>query len=194
MKAQAESVFAYEKTSRTPIFDTETTDLFKLLNANNYQKGAWVLHMLRMSLGDDVFFRGIRDYYHAHKDATASTEDLRAALEKASGKNLKDFFQRWVYGVGHPKYEVSADYVERQAEIKVVLRQTQPGDAFPDPVLIRVITDDGGGPYELLIKPDGKETVRAVKLTNALTRKLLTRYRVQVDPHRTILKEVTMRP
>ena len=193
MKAQADSVFAYEKNSRTPIFDTETTDLFKLLNANNYQKGAWVLHMLRMSLGDDVFFRGIRDYYHAHKDRTASTEDLRAALEKASGKDLKDFFQRWVYGVGHPKYHATAEYLARQAEIRVVLRQVQPGDAFPDPVLIRVITDEGG-PYELIMKPDGKEAVASVKLTNALTRKQLTSYRVQVDPGHTILKEVTIRP
>ncbi|HET8783250.1 MAG TPA: M1 family metallopeptidase, partial [Pyrinomonadaceae bacterium] len=125
MKAQAETAFAYEKKKRTPIFDRETEDLFELLNANNYQKGAWVLHMLRSSLGDDVFFRGIRDYYHAHKDGTASTEDLRAALEKASGKDLKDFFQRWVYDSGHPIYQVSPEFL--RDELRIIVRQVQPG-------------------------------------------------------------------
>jgi aminopeptidase N len=192
MKAQAEAVFAYEKKKRTPIFDRDTEDLFELLNANNYQKGAWVLHMLRSSLGDEVFFRGIRDYYHAHKDGAASTEDLRAALEKASGKDLKDFFQRWVYGVGHPKYVVTPEYSARGSEVRVVLRQLQAGDAFPDPVPIRVTTDDGV--HELIMKPSGRETVATVKLTNALTRRLLPKFNVQVDPRNTILKEVTLKP
>src|SRR5688572_23465787 len=61
MKAAAQNVFAYEKRKLTPIFDRDTENLMELLNANNYQKGAWVLHMLRSSLGDEVFFRGIRD-------------------------------------------------------------------------------------------------------------------------------------
>lgn len=193
MKAAAESVFAHEKKSRTPIFDRDTENLMDLLNANNYQKGAWVLHMLRSSLGDDVFFRAIRDYYHAHKDGTASTEDLRAALEKASGKNLKDFFQRWVYGVGHPKYHVTAQYLAREEEIRVVLRQVQPGEAFPEPVPIRVLTDETG-PYELIVKFNGKEAVGTVKLTNVLTRRPFLKYSAQVDPGNTILKEVTVRP
>ena len=102
----AETYFNFEKKTRIPIHDTETEDLFKLLNANNYQKGAWVLHMLRHELGDENFFRGIRNYYDAHRGSLASTEDLRAALEQASGKNLQEFFARWVYGAGHPSYEL----------------------------------------------------------------------------------------
>ena len=192
MKTQAETVFAYEKKKRTPIFDRDTEDLFELLNANNYQKGAWVLHMLRSSLGDDVFFRGIRDYYHAHKDGNASTEDLRAALEKASGKDLKSFFQRWVYGVGHPKYHVSAEYLAQEGEIRVVLRQLQPGEAFPDPVPIVVRTPDG--PHELIMKPSGKEAVATVKLASALTERPSLNFNVQIDPRQTILKEVTLKP
>src|SRR2546421_3362493 len=103
MKRAADSYFAYEKLTRTPIHDTETEDLMKLLNANNYQKGAWVLHMLRSQLGDEAFFNGLRDYYNAHKSANATSEDLRGALEKASGQSLKEFFASWVYGTGHPK-------------------------------------------------------------------------------------------
>ena len=63
--------------------------------------------MLRSNLGDEVFFRGIREYYESHKNSVASTEDLRAALEKASGKDLRAFFARWVYDSGHPQYELT---------------------------------------------------------------------------------------
>ena len=110
MKQEAETYFKFEKKTRTPIHDTETEDLFKLLNANNYQKGAWVLHMLRSELGDDKFFRGIRIYYEAHKNSIADSEDLRAAFEKASGRDLKEFFARWIYGAGHPRYELSWEW------------------------------------------------------------------------------------
>src|SRR5882724_9437789 len=82
MQEASDKYFDFEKKTRIPIHDIETRDLFKLLNANNYQKGAWVLHMLRAELGDEVFFRGIRAYYNEHRGSLASTEDLRAAFEK----------------------------------------------------------------------------------------------------------------
>src|SRR5205807_7463036 len=72
--------FGYEKRTNTPIHDTTTIDLMALLNPNNYEKGAWVLHMLRRRLGDEAFFTGLRNYYNAHKSATATSEDLRAGL------------------------------------------------------------------------------------------------------------------
>ena len=106
MRDAATKVFEYEKKKRVPIFDRDTEDLMELLNANNYQKVAWVLHMLRSDLGDDVFFRGIREYYESHKGSVASTEDLRRAMEEASGKELSGFFARWVYDVGQPQYEL----------------------------------------------------------------------------------------
>src|SRR6185295_18874263 len=53
MTQEADTYFGYEQKRRSPIYDTDTQDLFKLLNANNYQKGAWVLHMLRAEVGDE---------------------------------------------------------------------------------------------------------------------------------------------
>lgn len=182
MMQAAGRVFEYEKTNRTPIFDRDTEDLFKLLNANNYQKGAWVLHMLRSSLGDDVFFRGIRNYYQAHKDATASTEDLRAALEQASGKDLKPFFTRWVYDSGHPKYELSWQW--RSGELRLVLGQVQAGNAFLDPVPITITT--ASGKSERILKPTGKEFVETVRMRERPTR-------IEVDPRNTLLKQVTLK-
>jgi len=56
MRRQEDSLLGYEKQHPSPIHDTQTTDLLRLLNANNYQKGAWVLHMLR-GAGDEKVFR-----------------------------------------------------------------------------------------------------------------------------------------
>src|SRR6185295_2658814 len=98
--------------------------------------------MLRSNLGDDVFFRGIRNYYSAHKNSTASTEDLRAALEKASGKHLKSFFTRWVYETGHPQYELTWQWV-RNKVLQLVLKQLQPGNVFVDSVPIVITTASG---------------------------------------------------
>ena len=60
LKRAADTAFDYEQKNRIPIHDRDTQDLFKLLNGNNYQKGAWVLHMLRSMLGDEAFFQGIQ--------------------------------------------------------------------------------------------------------------------------------------
>ncbi|HLL74012.1 MAG TPA: M1 family metallopeptidase, partial [Pyrinomonadaceae bacterium] len=81
MARKGEDYFRYAKTRRAPIRDRDTENLSELLNANNYQKGAWVLHMLRRRLGDAAFFRGVRAYYRAHLHGNATTEDLRRALE-----------------------------------------------------------------------------------------------------------------
>src|SRR6478672_4307820 len=107
MQRNAAIYFTYEKQRRSPIYDTQTEKLFDLLNPNNYQKGSWVLHGLRGMLGDKAFFDGLKIYYNMHIDSTATSDDLRAALEKSSGKDLKGFFDRWVYKAGHPIYQVS---------------------------------------------------------------------------------------
>jgi aminopeptidase N len=180
MKAQAATYFDYEKETRTPIHDTETEDLFKLLNANNYQKGAWVLHMLRSELGDAQFFRGIRIYYDAHKTATATSEDLRAAFEKASGQDLKDFFKRWIYGAGHPSYELSWEWNSKTNRLRLVLKQLQPEPAFPNSVPVDVVTPNGK--RRLVLKPTGKQTVEEIKLNELPTT-------INLDPDNTVLKE-----
>jgi aminopeptidase N len=181
MKRTADEYLNYEKKKSTPIHDTETETLFQLLNANNYQKGAWVLHMLRSSLGDEVFFRGIRDYYRSHKDTTATTEDLRVALEKASGRNLKEFFSRWIYGAGHPRYELSWQWNDKTKKMRLVLNQLQPEPAFLNALPLDIVT--ATGKRRIVLKPTGKQTVNEVKQNDAPTT-------VNIDPENTILKEV----
>ncbi|MGH8033028.1 MAG: M1 family metallopeptidase [Luteimonas sp.] len=65
-----------------------------------YQKGAYVLHLLREELGEDLFWHGIREYTRTHYGQSVNTADFQRALQRASGKDLSAFFARWVFGPG----------------------------------------------------------------------------------------------
>ena len=187
MQRSANSYFAYAQGRRAPIHDTETEDLMKLLNANNYQKGAWVLHMLRGLLGDEAFFKGIRAFYLSHEDKTASTEDLRVAMERVSGKNLKEFFERWVYASGHPRYEAFWSWREEKGgrgTLEIHLEQTQEDAPFLTPLPVEIVFEDKIQHTKL--KPGD----RATSLFIPLPRKPVD---VRIDPNETVLKELTLR-
>jgi aminopeptidase N len=184
MRDAAKRYFTYEKQRNAPIHDTETQDLMKLLNENNYEKGAWVLHMLRARMGVEAFFRGLRAYYIAHREGNATTEDLRKALERSSGKNLREFFARWVYGAGHPIYELtsgSAELANGGNDLTILLKQTQEGAAFLDPVPIEIT--NGSEKIRITIQPRGK-------LATAHIHTRRGPISIQVDPEQTLLKEV----
>ena len=108
------------------IVDSSSNQLFDLLNRNNYQKGAWVLHMLRRHIGDEAFFRGIRDYYAGHLHGVALTRDVRAAFERASGRELGWFFDQWVHGPGHPRLEV--EWGPEAEDLVLSIHQVQPAE------------------------------------------------------------------
>ena len=67
-----------------------------------YDKGAWVLHMLRGLVGDEAFFAGRARSWSAFGTPKAGTEDLRTALEEASGRDLRPYFETWIYGTERP--------------------------------------------------------------------------------------------
>lgn len=184
MQGEAEDYLGFAKSTRTPIHDTETEDLFKLLNANNYQKGAWVLHMLRAEVGNDNFFRSIRLYYDRHRHATATSEDLRRAFEEVSGRNLKQFFASWIYGAGHPSYELSWRWNRKTKKLRLVLNQLQKEPAFPNGVPIEIVA--GEITRKLTLKPTSKQTIQELKLDRAPSA-------VSIDPDKSILKEARIR-
>jgi aminopeptidase N len=110
---------------RRPVIDREERNLFALLNVNNYPKGGWVLHMLRGIVGDDAFFRGIRSYYARFAGGTATTADLREAMEEASGAELGWFFRQWLEEPGYPVLSVGHRWDGGAAEVAVTVRQEQ---------------------------------------------------------------------
>jgi len=107
MRDNAESYFKSDVTDRPIIDSANAGEPMKLLNANSYPKGAWVLHMLRGLIGDRPFFNGLRTYYRTYRDSTATSEDFEHVMEKASGKDLGWFFHQWLYQPGYPQLDVA---------------------------------------------------------------------------------------
>jgi aminopeptidase N len=100
------------------------------LSAFTYQKGAWVLHMLRRKLGDEPFFSALRHYYNAHAGGTATTEDLRHALEAADGQDLAAFFRQWLHRSGLPELSVAWRWDEAVWQVVVDVAQVQAGEPY----------------------------------------------------------------
>jgi aminopeptidase N len=124
-----------------PIHDASITVLFKLLNAFNYKKGAWVLHMLRGIMGDEAFFAGIRDYYAAYRDRNATTAELRLIMERHAGQPLDWFFKQWVFEAGHPMYALEWQWSD--GKVGVTIEQKQEGSVFRMPVVLELRNDSG---------------------------------------------------
>lgn len=103
----------------------DTTSVSRIFNGRlSYQKGAMLLHMLRWKLGDEAFFRGVRNYLEDPDLAYsyAKTEDLQAHLEEAGGQSLDAFFMDWFYGEGYPSYQVQ--WVPLGDTLRIKLGQT----------------------------------------------------------------------
>lgn len=94
-----------------------------------YNKGAWVLHMLRKEIGDSLFFAGVNAYYDKFKYSNANTEDLKYIFEMVSNKNLNKFFEQWIY-VGTGRIELEIDWSEKSIsenniQLKINIEQKQ---------------------------------------------------------------------
>ncbi len=134
MALASQDIKQYPPTSVRPIINSDHEDPTEKLNALNYQKGAWVLHMLRKVLGDEIFFNGIRHYYSLYKNANALTEDFQRVMESAGNTSLKTFFRQWLYQPGWPDYHVSWHWQQESSEVEINIYQAQTTGLFDMPL------------------------------------------------------------
>ena len=165
-----------------PVIDPAESDLLALLNRNSYEKGAWVLHMLRKTIGDRAFFAGIRAFYREHRLANATTADLRAALERSSGRPLDWFFRQWLYEPGYPKLRVRWTRDSRRGEAVITIEQTQSPSwpTFRLPLTIEIA--------DTMTKRQRVELTARTQTFRVRTSGEPTR--ITIDPDEEILKEV----
>jgi aminopeptidase N len=141
LKQDRREVIAFSKENNHPVVDTTIKDYMQLLNPNNYQKGGWILHMLRRQLGDTIFWQGIRDYYTTYAGKNADTHDLQAIFEKHSGQNLKSFFRQWLYTPGQPSLNITwKQNANKKIQVTVSQLQETP---FNFPLEIEIKTASG---------------------------------------------------
>jgi aminopeptidase N len=138
LQKERDEVIDFVKTSDHPIVDS-LLSYMDLLNANSYQKGGWVLHMLRNEVGDSVFHKIIQTYYQQYKGSNADTRDFETVAEKVSGKNLRWFFDQWLYRPNIPQL-----LIEKKIDNDdVKLRITQRGVKFIFPLEVLFVRTDG---------------------------------------------------
>ena len=86
---------------------SEDPSVSKLFDDPVYLRGGIVLYVLRMKVGDDVFFKILQQYYARYHDSNASTQDFIAVAGQVSGQDLKTFFDDWLFAKSVPPLPLS---------------------------------------------------------------------------------------
>ncbi len=120
------SLYNEEKENNTiPIIRNHFPNPNLLFDDHTYSKGALVLHTLRSELGDSMFFDGIKQYIHTHKQSSVELDHLRLSFEQISGKDLHRFFNQWYMEKLDPVIEVSYKYKNNKSQIEIETTQKQ---------------------------------------------------------------------
>ncbi|CAN5318584.1 M1 family aminopeptidase [soil metagenome] len=111
--------------SRRPVVTKYYTNADALFDTYAYPRGGAVLHMLKKHLGDALFFRAINHYLKTNANSPVQTEELRIAVEEATGQSMDWFFDQWIYKMGHPIFEVTKNYDATTKKLTLNVKQTQ---------------------------------------------------------------------
>ena len=136
--------------------DTEALNVGRIFSSRlSYNKGAMVLNMLRLKMGDTMFFQALRNYLAdtnlAYKYAV--TSDLKFHLEAVYGSSLTEFFNDWVISQGYPSYNITAqNWGAGQAKITVSQTQSHSSVLFFEmPIPVR-LTGAGGQTFDTILE------------------------------------------
>lgn len=177
----------YAKNPDYRIIHDNLSDMTKVTSSQTYQKGSWILHMLRGVVGEDVFRKGIQSYYKKYQNLNATTADFKREMEEASGKDLKDFFEQWLYKPGALTLNGTWHYNAQKKEVTIQLKQTQTdGSIFKMPVEVAIHTSKENQP--LVIK-----TIQVNEKSNVYTFTVDSEpEKILLDPNSWVLMEATL--
>jgi aminopeptidase N len=147
----------FHKQFQDKIYDPE--DLF---SQTVYDKGAWILHMLRWEIGDTAFFKSLRNYYETYKYQNATIDDFKKICETVSGKNLDYFFNQWIFdgtGIINEQCSWNVDEEDSDFVLHLSLNQAQAGfENYKFPLDIEVKFEDNSSQF-LKFEVDNREQV-----------------------------------
>ena len=109
-------------------------------------KGAAVMNMLRYVMGDDKFFRALKQYAQNFSWKSALTDDFRKIASDVSGQDLGYFFIQWIESSGAPEFKLDYTIYRTQKGFRVMGKIAQDLDTFRMPVVLKIETE--GNPEE----------------------------------------------
>jgi aminopeptidase N len=181
-KKQVETFQA--KNPQYRIIHNNLKDMNQVTTSHTYQKGSWVLHMLRGVMGDVAFWNGIGSYYVKYMNRNATTADFRREMEEASGISLAEFFDQWLYKPGALQLNGTWQYHAAKKEITITLEQTQTdGSLFTMPVQVAIYSAPNKVEVKTLQLTGKKNTFTIATELNV--------EKVELDPDRWVLMTAT---
>jgi aminopeptidase N len=149
-----------------------------------YDKGAWLLEMLRTEIGNEKFFKVIKEYLNKFQYSSASTEDFISIVNKVSDKDYNWFFRQWLFSrINKPYYEIKFTSEKKFNDYFCIvdLKQIQPEMIFKANLEIKLIFEDGS-----------ERTINVFNNTRHQILSFVSQQKLKqvlVDPENKILKE-----
>jgi aminopeptidase N len=168
---------------KRPVVDHFYPNPNSMFDNRSYPKGAWLLHMLRQRLGDEAFFQGLQTYATTYRMRTVDTNDFRKVLERETGRDLERFFYDWAQRAGNPVLEVHTEYLPETKTTRVVVKQTQAGEAFRFPLTLALHCPPASAPVISRQEVTDKEHTFTISVPGRPTL-------VEIDPEQAVLAEI----
>jgi len=115
------------KRYRRPIVCNTYMEPIDLFDTHLYQKGGLVVNLIRHLLGEEPFWKTLQHYVTKHQKSSVETLDLIRAIEDVTGRNLRRFFDEWIFNSGYPEFEVSYQWHDEKKLAEMVIEQKQTG-------------------------------------------------------------------
>jgi aminopeptidase N len=172
---------------RRPIVTNVYTQPIDLFDMHLYPGSAARLHMLRMLLGEELWWEVIRRFLERHRDSVVETVDFMRCIEDVTGNSYDWFFDQWFYKPGFPVVECSYQYESKERVVAVQVKQVQDSGkdlpVFRFPLVVRLLSGNGAA-RDVTVEVREKEH-------HFYLRAAEEPYLVLVDPEDAILKRMS---
>ncbi|MCC7292037.1 MAG: HEAT repeat domain-containing protein [Phycisphaerales bacterium] len=168
--------------AEAPVVDRDYKNPNDMFDARVYQKAGFMLHVLMERMGEDVFWRGVKEYLTRFRHRPVETHDFRRVMEEAYGGSLERFFYDWTERDDQPRIHIEYAWDADAGSAKIDIRQKQDGDPFELPLEFD-IEDAGGAVTRKTYQLDEKSETLDVKVSSEPRR-------VSFDPRQLILGDV----
>ena len=133
-----------------PVRPEEFVEINNFYTATIYEKGAEIIRMLKLLVGDTDYYKAVKLYFSRHDGEACTIEDWLMCFEETTGRNLAQF-KLWYRSAGTPEIHVKETYINNILTITLIQQNSKTSTPYKDPLLIPVSLG--------LINNNGKEII-----------------------------------